>query len=132
MIKLVIRADDIGYSEAVNYGIEKSVKDGLIRSAGLMPNMPFAEHGLKLLEGTGIAIGLKSGGSPFTSCTSAASVSVRHWRSIQSSVGKRPKAGWSSSNHVPSIAQGSYIGKYAELQYTGTNRPRTAPTLRPV
>ena len=57
MIKLIIRADDIGYSEAVNYGIEKSVKEGLIGSAGLMPNMPFAEHGLKLLEGTNIAIG---------------------------------------------------------------------------
>ena len=28
MIKLIIRADDIGYSEAVNYGIEKSVKEG--------------------------------------------------------------------------------------------------------
>ncbi len=56
-MKLIIRADDIGYSEAVNYGIEKSVKDGLIRSAGLMPNMPYAAHGLKLLEGTGIAIG---------------------------------------------------------------------------
>jgi predicted glycoside hydrolase/deacetylase ChbG (UPF0249 family) len=48
-MKLIIRADDIGYSEAVNYGIEKSVKDGLIRSAGLMPNMPYAAHGLKLL-----------------------------------------------------------------------------------
>lgn len=57
MKKLIIRADDIGYSEAVNYGIEKAVKDGLIRSAGLMPNMPYAAHGLKLLEGTGIAIG---------------------------------------------------------------------------
>lgn len=57
MKKLIIRADDIGYSEAVNYGIEKSVKEGLIRSAGLMPNMPYAAHGLKLLEGTGIAIG---------------------------------------------------------------------------
>ena len=56
-IQLIIRADDIGYSEAVNYGIEKSVKDGLIRSAGLMPNMPAAAHGLKLLEGTGICIG---------------------------------------------------------------------------
>lgn len=56
-IQLIIRADDIGYSEAVNYGIEKSVKEGLIRSAGLMPNMPAAEHGLKLLEGTGICIG---------------------------------------------------------------------------
>ena len=32
-------------------------EEGLIGSAGLMPNMPFAEHGLKLLEGTNIAIG---------------------------------------------------------------------------
>lgn len=56
-IQLIIRADDIGYSEAVNYGIEKSVKEGLVRSAGLMPNMPAAEHGLRLLEGTGICIG---------------------------------------------------------------------------
>ncbi len=57
MKKLVIRADDIGYSEAVNLGIQKSVKDGLISSAGLMPNMPFAEHGLKLLEGLDVSIG---------------------------------------------------------------------------
>lgn len=57
MIKLVIRADDIGYSEAVNHGIAKSVKDGIIGSAGLMPNMPWAEHGLKLLEGCSVAIG---------------------------------------------------------------------------
>ncbi len=57
MIRLVIRADDIGYSEAVNYGIMKSVKDGLISSAGLMPNMEFAEHGLKLLEGLDVVIG---------------------------------------------------------------------------
>jgi len=56
-IQLIIRADDIGYSEAVNCGIEKSVKEGLIRSAGLMPNMPAAAHGLKLLEGTGICLG---------------------------------------------------------------------------
>ncbi len=57
MIKLVIRADDIGYCEAVNYGIYKSVKDGLISSAGLMPNMPYAKHGLDLLEGLKVAIG---------------------------------------------------------------------------
>jgi predicted glycoside hydrolase/deacetylase ChbG (UPF0249 family) len=49
MVKLIIRADDIGYSEAVNYGIYKSVKDGLVASAGLMPNMPYAKHGLDLL-----------------------------------------------------------------------------------
>lgn len=57
MIQMIIRADDIGYSEAVNYGIEKSVRDGLIRSAGLMPNMPYAEHGVKLLEGLDVCIG---------------------------------------------------------------------------
>lgn len=57
MRQLIIRADDLGYSEAVNYGIEKTVKDGLVSSVGLMPNMPAAEHGLKLLEGTHIALG---------------------------------------------------------------------------
>lgn len=57
MIQLIIRADDVGYSEAVNYGIAKSVKDGLIRSAGVMPNMPEAEHGLALLKGTDVCLG---------------------------------------------------------------------------
>ncbi len=57
MIKLVIRADDLGHCEAINYGIEKTVKEGLIKSVGLMPNMPAAEHGLRLLEGTGVCIG---------------------------------------------------------------------------
>lgn len=56
-IRLIIRADDIGYSEAVNYGIEKAVKEGLVRSAGLMPNMPAAAHGIKLLEGSAVCIG---------------------------------------------------------------------------
>lgn len=57
MIELIIRADDIGYSEAVNYGIQKAVKDGMVRSAGLMPNMPYAEHGLDLLKGLDVCIG---------------------------------------------------------------------------
>lgn len=57
MVQLIIRADDVGYSEAVNYGIEKTVKEGLIGSVGLMPNMPAAAHGLRLLEGTGVCIG---------------------------------------------------------------------------
>ena len=56
-IRLIVRADDLGYSEAVNYGIEKSIKDGIVHSVGLMPNMPAAAHGLRLLEGTGVCIG---------------------------------------------------------------------------
>lgn len=50
MEKILIRADDLGYSEAVNYGIEKSVKDGLIASVGVMTNMPPSKHGVNLLK----------------------------------------------------------------------------------
>ena len=56
--RLLIRADDLGFSEAVNLGIEKSVKDGLIRSVGLMPNMEAARHGVELLRGCDLALGL--------------------------------------------------------------------------
>ena len=51
MKKILIRADDLGYSEGVNYGIAKSVKEGIIKSVGVMSNMPTVAHGLKLLEG---------------------------------------------------------------------------------
>lgn len=57
MKRLIIRADDLGYSEAVNRGIEKTVKEGLVRSVGMMPNMPEAEPGWRLLEDCDIAIG---------------------------------------------------------------------------
>lgn len=50
-LRLLIRSDDLGYSEAVNYGIEKVLRFGLTRSVGLMPNMPSAEHGIMLLKG---------------------------------------------------------------------------------
>ncbi len=55
--RILVRADDLGYSEAVNYGIAKSVKDGIIRSVGLMTNMPAAAHGLALLEGVPVCYG---------------------------------------------------------------------------
>ena len=49
-IKLIIRADDLGYSEGVNYGIEKSVKDGIVNNVGLMVNMPATVHGYQLIS----------------------------------------------------------------------------------
>lgn len=55
--RILIRADDLGYSEAVNYGIARSVRDGIIRSAGVMPNMPAAAHGLALLQGVPVCYG---------------------------------------------------------------------------
>ncbi|MHC5227797.1 ChbG/HpnK family deacetylase [Enterococcus sp. LJL99] len=56
--KVLFRADDLGYSEAVNYGIEKSVKEGLIRSVGVMVNMPATQHGVALLKNEPIAFSL--------------------------------------------------------------------------
>lgn len=56
-MKLIMRADDLGFSEAVNYGIEKSVKEGLITCVGLMTNMPSATHGYQLIKDEKICIG---------------------------------------------------------------------------
>lgn len=69
MKKLLVRADDLGYSEGVNYGIAKTVTDGIIRSVGLMTNMPAAEHGLHLLEGVTVCYGQHTNicvGTPLT------------------------------------------------------------------
>ena len=55
--KLIIRADDLGYCEAVNYGIAKSVKEGLIRSVGVMPNMPYSKKGVDLIASEKVCLG---------------------------------------------------------------------------
>lgn len=57
MKKLLLRADDLGYSEAVNYGIEKSIRQGLIGSLGVMVNMPATQHGVDLIRDCDIALG---------------------------------------------------------------------------
>lgn len=57
MKKILIRADDLGYSEAVNYGIEKTIRDGLVKSVGMMTNMPAANHGFKLIKKYSICLG---------------------------------------------------------------------------
>lgn len=69
MKKILIRADDLGFSEGVNYGIEKSVKEGIIRSVGIMVNMDATEHGVKLLKDSGACFGLHTNicvGKPLT------------------------------------------------------------------
>lgn len=55
--KLLIRSDDLGYSEAVNYGLEKVLRFNMTKSVGLMVNMPSAIHGLKLIEDLDVCIG---------------------------------------------------------------------------
>ena len=57
MKRLILRADDLGFSEGVNCGIERSVRDGLIRNVGIMTNMPAAPHGVELLSGLPVCFG---------------------------------------------------------------------------
>lgn len=50
MKKLLIRADDIGYSEAVTAGILSALESGIVKSAGIMVNMPFTEKSVQLVR----------------------------------------------------------------------------------
>ena len=54
MKKLLVRADDLGYCESVNYGLARAVKSGIVRCVGVMPNMEWAEHGVNLLKDTDV------------------------------------------------------------------------------
>lgn len=58
MKEIIVRADDLGYSEAVNYGIAKTIREGIVKSAGVMVNMDAAPHGLNLLRGLDVCLGL--------------------------------------------------------------------------
>lgn len=56
-MKIIMRGDDLGFSEGVNYGLEKAAREGVISSVGMMPNMPAARHGYKLIADCDIALG---------------------------------------------------------------------------
>ncbi|PAD39761.1 chitin disaccharide deacetylase [Terribacillus sp. 7520-G] len=59
MKKLIINADDFGYSRAVNYGILDCFKKGVLTSATLMVNMPGAEHAAEIaLEQKELGVGI--------------------------------------------------------------------------
>lgn len=49
-MRLFVRADDLGITEAVNYGMLKSIEDGIVRNVGLMVNMPASIHGYNLVK----------------------------------------------------------------------------------
>lgn len=57
MKQLLIRADDLGYSYAIDLGIARTVHEGVVRSVGLMPNMPEASRGWSLVDGADVAVG---------------------------------------------------------------------------
>lgn len=58
MKKLLLRADDLGFSEAVNHGIARTVRGGLIRNCGVMVNMEATEHAVDLFRHIPCCLGL--------------------------------------------------------------------------
>lgn len=58
MKQILVRADDLGYSRAVNYGIYDSIHSGFINNVGVMTNMPSTEQGLNLLKNENIDYGM--------------------------------------------------------------------------
>ncbi|MCA6775451.1 ChbG/HpnK family deacetylase [Enterococcus mundtii] len=58
MKKVIINADDFGYSSGVNSGIIKSFQDGILSSTTLMANMPGCLEAIQLTkENPGLGIG---------------------------------------------------------------------------
>ena len=58
MREIIVRADDLGFTEGINYGIEKACRDGIIRSVGIMTNMPATRHGYDLIKDLPLCLGL--------------------------------------------------------------------------
>lgn len=50
MKKLILNADDFGFSEAYNYGVIHAFEHGIITSASIMPNMDAALHAAALAK----------------------------------------------------------------------------------
>ncbi|MEH7107692.1 chitin disaccharide deacetylase [Bacillus sp. JJ1764] len=50
MIKLIMNADDFGYSRGVNYGIIDSHLLGIVNSTTMMMNMPGVDHAIELAK----------------------------------------------------------------------------------
>jgi chitin disaccharide deacetylase len=50
MTKLIINADDFGYSKGVNLGIIEAFQNGVVTSTTLMANMPGAAHAAELAK----------------------------------------------------------------------------------
>lgn len=50
MIKLIVNADDFGYSKGINYGIIEAHRNGIVNSTTMMMNMPGVTHAVDLAK----------------------------------------------------------------------------------
>ncbi len=70
-MKIIINADDFGFSESINKGIIDAYQEGLISSTTIMINMPYAEDAIsKWKENSSLGLGLHvnlTQGSPIAS-----------------------------------------------------------------
>lgn len=59
MKKLLVRGDDLGYSEAVTLGMISAYENGIVNSMALMANMPYASEAVLLAKKhKGLCLGL--------------------------------------------------------------------------
>ncbi len=58
MRRLVVNADDLGYTEGVNRGILDAHERGIVTSTTLMVDRPAAEDGVERARGTSLSVGL--------------------------------------------------------------------------
>lgn len=49
-MKLIVRADDVGYTDTYNQGTEKAISDGIVTSADLMLDCPGFESAVEMLK----------------------------------------------------------------------------------
>jgi predicted glycoside hydrolase/deacetylase ChbG (UPF0249 family) len=56
--RLIVNADDLGYTEGINRGILEAHERGIVTSTSLMVDRPAAEDGVARARGTGLSIGL--------------------------------------------------------------------------
>ena len=58
MTRILLRADDLGYSIGVNCGLAWACDNGLPMSVGLMMNLPDVRHGYELIADKGYCLGM--------------------------------------------------------------------------
>lgn len=58
MTRILLRADDLGYSVGVNCGLAWACDNGLPMSIGLMMNLPDVRHGYELIADKGHCLGM--------------------------------------------------------------------------
>ena len=58
MTRILLRADDLGYSVGVNSGLAWACDNGLPMSIGLMMNLPDVRHGFELIADKGYCLGM--------------------------------------------------------------------------